>query len=127
MEKGLINKLFNNKDIAEIFETYDEVICSDCNEKCDVALKIAHFFKDIENDSSALLILKLHLLKVAKSKSSASKSEQSEQSEQSSINFDKVKEVVDSEDFSKMFSDNKELLTKIKEYINNKQNDNTSK
>lgn len=124
MEKGLINKLFDDKDIAEIFETYDEVICSDCNEKCDVASKIAHFFKDLENNSPALFILKLHLLKAAKSKSSASKSEQSEQS---SINFDKVKEVVDSEDFSKMFSDNKELLTKIKEYINNKQNDNTSK
>lgn len=124
MEKGLINKLFDDKDIAEIFETYDEVICSDCNEKCDVASKIVHFFKDLENNSPVLFILKLHLLKVAKSKSSASKSEQSEQS---SINFDKVKEVVDSEDFSKMFSDNKELLTKIKEYINNKQNDNTSK
>jgi hypothetical protein len=124
MEKGLINKLFDDKDIAEIFETYDEVICSDCNEKCDVASKIAHFFKDLENNSPTLFIFKLHLLKVAKSKSSASKSEQSEQS---SINFDKVKEVVDSEYFSKMFSDNKELLTKIKEYINNKQNDNTSK
>lgn len=124
MEKGLINKLFDDKDIAEIFETYDEVICSDCNEKCDVASKIAHFFKDLENNSPALFILKLHFLKVVKSKSSASKSEQSEQS---SINFDKVKEVVDSEDFSKMFSDNKELLTKIKEYINNKQNNNTSK
>ena len=124
MEKELINKLFDDKDIAEIFETYDEVICSDCNEKCDVASKIAHFFKDLENNSPALFIFKLQLLKIAKSKSS---SNESKQSKQSSVNFDKVKEIVDSENFSKMFSDNKELLTKIKEYINNKQNDNTSK
>lgn len=124
MEKELINKLFDDKGIAEIFETYDEVVCSVCNEKCDVASKIVHFFKDIDNNSPALFAFKLQLIKMLKSEASANKSKQSEQS---SVNFDKVKEVVDSEDFSKMFSDNKELLTKIKEYINNKQNNSTSR
>lgn len=122
MEKELINKLFSDKTVAEIFETYEEVVCGDCDEKCDIASKIAHFFKDIENVSPAMLTFKLQLLKMAKSKTSESK-----QSEQSSVNFDKVKEIVDSEDFSKMFSGNKELLNKIKEYINSKQNVNTSK
>lgn len=121
MEKELINKLFDDKDIASIFETYDEVICSDCNEKCDVAAKIAHFFRDLEHNSPALFVIKLQLLKAAKSKTSSSESEQS-----SKANFDKIKEVVDSKDFSTMFSDNKELLTEVREYINSKQV-NTSK
>lgn len=127
MDKELINKVFNDATIVAVFEEFTDVVCEGCNDKdCSLAMKIGHFFKEIESQPASLFVLKLKILKEIKNIKKQEEQKETEQTKQD-INYEEVKKMFESGELDNMFKNNSDLLTQFKDYIYNKTNANTSK
>lgn len=126
MDKELINKVFNDDTMVSIFEEFTEVICEGCNDKdCSLAMKIGHFFKEIESLPASIFVFKLKVIKELK-KLAKGEQEETKQTKQD-INYDEVKKIFENGELNSMFKNNQNLLAEFKDYIYNKTNANTSK
>lgn len=127
MNKEIINQVFNDDTMVSIFEEFTEVICEGCNDKdCSLAMKIGHFFKEIESQPASLFVLKLKILKEIKNIKKQEEQKETEQTKQE-INYEEVKKMFESGELDNMFKNNHNLLAELKDYIYNKTNANTSK
>jgi hypothetical protein len=126
MNKEIINQVFNDDTMVSVFEEFTEVICECCNDKdCSLAMKIGHFFKEIESLPVPTFVLKLKVIKELK-KLAKGEQEETKQTKQN-INYEEVKKMFDSGELDNMFKNNSDLLAQFKDYIYNKTNANTSK
>lgn len=125
MNKEIINQVFNDDTMVSIFEEFTEVICEGCNDKdCSLAMKIGHFFKEIESLPASIFVFKLKVIKELKK---LAKGEQEETKQTQDINYEEVKKMFESGELDNIFKNNSDLLTQFKDYIYNKTNANTSK
>lgn len=126
MNKEIINQVFNDDTMVSIFEEFTEVICEGCNDKdCSLAMKIGHFFKEIESLPAPIFVFKLKVIKELK-KLAKEEQEETKQTKQD-INYEEVKKMFESGELDNMFKNNHNLLAELKDYIYNKTNANTSK
>lgn len=126
MNKEIINQVFNDDTMVSIFEEFTEVICEGCNDKdCSLAMKIWHFFKEIESLPAPIFVFKLKVIKELK-KLAKEEQEETKQTKQD-INYEEVKKMFESGELDNMFKNNHNLLAELKDYIYNKTNANTSK